>query len=56
MESGSLFGLWTLLLLLVFLGIVVWAFSKKRRKHFEQAGRIPLEEERKRASQNTTEK
>jgi cytochrome c oxidase cbb3-type subunit 4 len=56
MESGTFFGLWTLLLLLAFLGIVAWAFSKKRRKQFEEAGRIPLEEDRKRAPQNTTEK
>lgn len=55
METGTLLGLWTLLLLVAFLGIVVWAFSKKRRKHFENAGRIPLEEDRKRASRNTTE-
>lgn len=57
MEPGTLFGLWTLLVLVVFLGIVAWAFSKKRRKQFEKAGRIPLEEEdRKQASRNTSEK
>ncbi len=56
MQPGTLFGLWTLLLLVAFIGIVAWAFSKKRRKHFENAGRIPLEEDRKGASRNTTEK
>ena len=56
MEPGTLLGLWTLFLLVVFLGIVAWAFGKKRRKHFENAGRIPLEDDRQRASRNTTEK
>jgi len=55
-EPGTAFGIWTLLLLVVFLGIVAWAFSKRRRKHFEDAGRIPLEEDRKQPHQNTAEK
>jgi cytochrome c oxidase cbb3-type subunit 4 len=55
-EPGTLFGLWTLLLLVVFLGIVAWAFSRKRGKQFEKAGRIPLEEERERDPRNTSEK
>jgi cytochrome c oxidase cbb3-type subunit 4 len=45
-DPGDLFGLWTLLVLIVFLAIVVWAFSKKRRKRFEEAARIPLEEDK----------
>lgn len=55
MNPGDLFGLWTLLVLVVFLGIVVWAFSKKRRKRFEEAARIPLEED-KPATHSTQEK
>ncbi|MGF1615638.1 MAG: cbb3-type cytochrome oxidase subunit 3 [Gammaproteobacteria bacterium] len=56
MEAGTLFGLFTLLLLVTFIGIVAWAFSKKRRKHFEDAGHIPLQEDHTPASRNTTEK
>lgn len=56
MERGTLFGLWTLLLLVMFLGIVVWAFSKKRRKKFEDAARIPLEDDQTRSSTTTKEK
>jgi cytochrome c oxidase cbb3-type subunit 4 len=41
---GLLHGIWTLLLLLIFLGIVAWVWSAKRKKHFEQAGRIPLQD------------
>ncbi len=42
---GVFHGIWTLLLLLVFLGIVVWVWSSRRKKHFEEAGRIPFQEE-----------
>ena len=36
---------WTVVLLVVFVGIVVWAWSGKRKKHFEQAARIPLDDD-----------
>ncbi|MBL8473614.1 MAG: cbb3-type cytochrome oxidase subunit 3 [Rhodocyclaceae bacterium] len=35
----------TVFSLLCFLGIVYWAYSAKNRKLFEDAGRIPLEED-----------
>ena len=37
-----LHGIWTLLLLLIFLGIVVWAWSSKRKKAFDEAANLPL--------------
>jgi cytochrome c oxidase cbb3-type subunit 4 len=37
---------WTVLLLLAFVGIVVWAWSGRRQRRFEQAARLPLEDER----------
>jgi cytochrome c oxidase cbb3-type subunit 4 len=40
-----LHSLWTLLLLIIFVGIVVWAWSGKRKRSFEQAARLPLEDE-----------
>jgi len=36
---------WTLLLLIVFVGIVVWAFVLRRGEDFEAAARIPFEDE-----------
>ena len=36
---------WTLVIAALFVAIVVWAFSGKRKKHFEEAANIPLEEE-----------
>jgi cytochrome c oxidase cbb3-type subunit 4 len=44
MDIGTLRGLLTLILMLAFLGIVFWAYSKNRKKDFEEASRLPLEE------------
>ena len=45
MDAGMLHGLWTAAMLAVFAAIVVWAWSGRRRRDFEEAARIPLEEE-----------
>lgn len=37
-------GLVTLILLLVFLGVVFWAYSSRRKADFDAAARIPLED------------
>ncbi len=36
-------GIFTTLLLVIFLGIVAWAYSRKRRASFDAAARLPLE-------------
>lgn len=41
---GTFHGIWSLFILVVFLGIVAWAFSGKRKKSLEEAGRIPLDD------------
>lgn len=38
-------GLFTLLLMLIFIGICVWAFSKSRKAKFEELARLPLQED-----------
>jgi cytochrome c oxidase cbb3-type subunit 4 len=38
-------GLWTAALLVIFVGIVVWAWSGKRKVAFDEAARIPLEDD-----------
>jgi len=44
--SGStVHSFWTVVMLLVFVGIIVWAWSSKRKKAFDEAARIPLEDE-----------
>jgi len=41
----SLFhAIWTGLLLMIFIGIVVWAYSGKRRARFDAAARLPLDD------------
>jgi cytochrome c oxidase cbb3-type subunit IV len=36
---------WTVALLILFIGIVLWAFSSRRKRGFDEAARLPLEEE-----------
>lgn len=31
-------------LIALFVGLLIWAFGRKRKKRFEQDGRIPFEE------------
>ena len=46
MDIGIFHSLWTLLLMALFIGIVVWAYSSKRKKSFEKAARLPLDDDR----------
>ncbi|MDZ4811314.1 MAG: CcoQ/FixQ family Cbb3-type cytochrome c oxidase assembly chaperone [Pseudomonadota bacterium] len=43
MSNGWISGVATALLLICFLGIVVWAWSSRRKNEFEQAARLPLD-------------
>lgn len=45
MSSGVLSGLITLVLMIIFIGIVIWAYSSKRKKGFDEAARLALDEE-----------
>jgi cytochrome c oxidase cbb3-type subunit IV len=36
---------WTVLLLVLFIGIVIWAFSSRRKQRFDAAARLPLEDD-----------
>lgn len=42
---GVVRGLLTLVMIIAFVGVVAWAWSGRRRKDFEAASRMPLEEE-----------
>ena len=44
-DAGFLHGVWTAALLVVFAAIVVWAWSGRRKRDFEEAARLPLEED-----------
>ena len=45
MNLANFHAWWTVALLAVFVGIVVWAFGPRRRHAFEEAARIPLDDD-----------
>ena len=45
MDAGLLHGLWTAAMIAVFAAVVVWAWSGRRKRDFDEAARLPLEEE-----------
>lgn len=38
-------SLWTIVVMITFLSIVAWAYSSKRNAEFEEAARLPLEDD-----------
>jgi cytochrome c oxidase cbb3-type subunit 4 len=38
--------------MLAFVGVVIWAWSSKRKKDFEEASRLPLDENGPRSNRN----
>jgi cytochrome c oxidase cbb3-type subunit IV len=38
-------SIWTVALLILFIGIIIWAFSSRRKKRFDAAARMPLEDD-----------
>ena len=45
MDPGTWRGLFTALMLLLFVGIWAWAWSSRRKREFDEAARLPLEED-----------
>ena len=45
MTLGTFRGIITAALLVLFIWLIAWAWSKSRRADFEAAARVPLEEE-----------
>ncbi|RMG59781.1 MAG: cbb3-type cytochrome c oxidase subunit 3 [Gammaproteobacteria bacterium] len=41
----TLHSYWTVVLFATFIGIWVWAWSGKRKKAFDEAARLPLEDD-----------
>ncbi len=46
MDINTFYGLITLVLMIIFVAIVFWAYSSKRKESFDEAARLPLEENR----------
>jgi len=45
MDMGIFRGLFTLVMILAFCGVVIWAWSKRRKPDFDEAARLPLEDD-----------
>ena len=45
MDFGLIQGIWTLMVMVIFIGIVIWAYSGKKKEDFEEASRLPFCEE-----------
>lgn len=41
----ALHSIWTVVLFVAFVGIIFWAWSGKRKKSFNDAAQMPLEDE-----------
>jgi len=46
MDVNDLRAVWTLVSFLVFVAIVGWAWSGARKRGFDEAARLPLDDER----------
>jgi cytochrome c oxidase cbb3-type subunit 4 len=46
MEPGTWRGIFTAFMFLAFIGTVLWAWSKRRKKDFDEAAALPLENDR----------
>lgn len=44
--SALIHSIWTVVLFFVFLGIVVWAYSSGRKKDFDEAARLALDDDK----------
>jgi len=45
MNIALFHSVWTVLLLILFVGIIIWAFSSRRKRGFDEAARLPLEDD-----------
>lgn len=57
MDINDFRGLATVFTMIAFIGVVVWAYSRKRKSRFDEAAQLPFEdEEMHRKSSSTQEK
>jgi len=46
MDIGTFRGVLTAVLMLLFIGLCIWAYSRRRDEEFEAAARLPLDDDR----------
>jgi cytochrome c oxidase cbb3-type subunit 4 len=50
MDIGTIHSIWTVLLFTCFIGIVIWAYSKRRKPAFDEAANLVFADEEKHLS------
>jgi cytochrome c oxidase cbb3-type subunit 4 len=45
MDYALIDSIWTIVVMVVFIGIVLWAWSGKRKQRFNEAANIPFNED-----------
>jgi cytochrome c oxidase cbb3-type subunit 4 len=45
MDSSLIQSIWTVVVMVLFVGIVIWAWSSKRKEHFDEAANLPFSED-----------
>ncbi|MGB5180404.1 MAG: cbb3-type cytochrome c oxidase subunit 3 [Gammaproteobacteria bacterium] len=45
MDVSIVQSVWTVVVLVLFVGIVIWAWSSKRKQDFDEAANIPFHED-----------
>lgn len=38
-------SIWTIVVMVIFFGILVWAFSRKRKSEFDDAAHLPIDDD-----------
>ena len=46
MDTAVFHSYWTVALLVLFIGIIAWAWSGKRKEEFDELAHLPLDEEK----------
>jgi cytochrome c oxidase cbb3-type subunit 4 len=52
MSFTFLQSIWTVVVMVTFLGIVAWAYSGKRKRAFDEAARLPFDDDSRHDKQN----
>ena len=45
MDYSLIQSIWTIVVLVLFIGIVIWAWSGKRKQRFDEAANLPFTED-----------
>ncbi|MCG3728375.1 cbb3-type cytochrome oxidase subunit 3 [Vibrio cincinnatiensis] len=45
MDIGTIHSIWTIVLFVCFIGVVWWAYGKKRKARFDEAANLIFDEE-----------